>query len=94
LLRFLYSRFYHHPTLAAINQRSADCLSQLFELLLGHPHLLNPQFETRVKKDGVPRATCDNLACLTDRQVYSLHEKLIGGLPQLGGTRLEQTALL
>jgi dGTPase len=93
LLTFLYSRFYHHPALAAINRRSADCLIQLFELLVGHPHLLSPQFEMRVKKDGVPRATCDYLACLTDRQVYLQHQKFIGGLPALGTSRLEQPAL-
>ena len=94
LLTFLYSRFYHHPEIAAINRRSADCLTQLFELLIGHPHLLSPQFETRVKNDGVYRATCDYLACLTDRQVYIQHQKFIGGLPSLGNSRLEQPALL
>jgi dGTPase len=93
LLTFLYSRFYHHPALAAINRRSADCLVQLFEMLIGHPHLLSPQFETRVKNDGVPRATCDYLACLTDRQVYIQHQKFIGGLPSLETSRLEQPAL-
>jgi dGTPase len=93
LLTFLYSRFYHHPALAAINRRSADCLTQLFELFLGHPHLLDPQFEMRVKKDGVPRATCDHLACLTDRQVYIQHQKFVGGSPSMGISRLEQPAL-
>jgi dGTPase len=93
LLTFLYSRFYHHPALAAINRRSADCLVQLFELLIGHPHLLTPQFETRVKKDGLHRSTCDHLACLTDRQVYMQHQKFIGGLPSIENLRLQQPAL-
>ena len=93
LLTFLYTRFYHHPAIAAINRRSADCLVQLFELLVGHPHLLSPQFETRVKKDGVHRATCDYLACLTDRQVYLQHQKFIGGLPSIENLRLQQPAL-
>jgi dGTPase len=94
LLNFLYSRFYHHPTLAAVRHRSVDCLNQLFEMLVSHPHLLSPQFEVRVKNDGVYRATCDYLACLTDRQVYLQHQKFIGGLPSLETMRLEQTALL
>jgi dGTPase len=94
LLKFLYSRLYHHTTLAAINRRSVDCLNQLFELLVGHPHLLSPQFEVRVKKDGVHRATCDYLACLTDRLAYQQHQKFIGGLPTLDATRLEQPVLL
>ena len=94
LLTFLYSRLYHHPAIAAINRRSAEGLTQLFELLIGHPHLLSPQFETRVKKDGIHRATCDYLACLTDRQVYLQHQKLIGGLPSIDNVRLQQPALL
>ena len=94
LLTFLYSRFYHHPSLVAVRRRSVDCLNQLFELLVGHPHLLSPQFTTRVKNDGEYRATCDYLACLTDRQCYLQHERLIGGLPSLETVRLEQTALL
>jgi dGTPase len=69
-------------------------IAQLFDLLIGHPHLLSPQFETRVKKDGVHRATCDYLACLTDRQVYLQHQKLIGGLPSIDNVRLQQPALL
>ena len=94
LLKFLYSRFYQHPALNAVRRRSVDCLEQLFELLVGHPHLLSPQFEVRVKNDGVYRATCDYLACLTDRQVYIQHQKFIGGLPSLEAMRLQQPALL
>jgi len=95
LLNFLFSRFYHHPTVTgAIRRRSTDLLEQLFDLLVSHPHLLSPQFETRMKKDGVHRAACDELACLTDRQVYIQHRKFIGGLPTLEAMRLEQPALL
>jgi len=94
LLNFLFTRFYHHPTITVVRRRSVDCLEQLFELLVGHPHLLSPQFEMRMKKEGVHRAACDNLACLTDRQVYIQHQKFIGGLPTLDAMHLEQPALL
>jgi len=94
LLRFLYDRFYHHPDLIALRRRSVECLNQLFDLLVSHPHLLSPQFETRVKKDGVHRAACDYLACLTDRQAYAQHRKFIGGLPSLEVSCLKQSALL
>jgi dGTPase len=93
LLNFLFARFYHHPTITAVRRRSVDCLEQLFDLLVGHPHLLSPQFEMRMKKEGVYRAACDDLACLTDRQVYIQHQKFIGGLPSLEAKRLEQPAL-
>ncbi|HUB68613.1 MAG TPA: deoxyguanosinetriphosphate triphosphohydrolase [Candidatus Methylacidiphilales bacterium] len=94
LLKFLYERFYYHPDLLALRQRSVDCLNQLFDLLVGHPHLLSPQFEKRLKKDGVHRAVCDYLACLTDRQVYTQYRKFIGGPASLEISRLEQPALL
>jgi dGTPase len=94
LLQFLYSRFYHHASLVAVRRRLVDCLEQLFHLLVKHPHHLSPQFQTRLKNDGEYRATCDYLACMTDRQVFQLHQKLIGGLPSLEATRREQAALL
>jgi dGTPase len=94
LLKFLYDRFYHHPSLVSVRKRSVACLEQLFELLVKHPHLLSPQFQMRLKNDGEYRATCDYLACQTDRQVYLLHQKLIGGLPSIEAVRLEQAALL
>ncbi|MCE0484806.1 MAG: deoxyguanosinetriphosphate triphosphohydrolase [Methylacidiphilales bacterium] len=94
LLNFLYQRFYQHPTLTAVRRRSVDCLQQLFELLVGHPHLLSPQFSIRARKDGVHRATCDYLACLTDRQVYIQHRHLIGGESSIEASHLEQSALL
>lgn len=94
LLSFLYKRLYHNPALAAVRQRSVDYLTQLFELFISHPHLLSSQFEMRVKKDGVHRATCDYLACLTDRQVYVQHQKFIGGIPSLETSHLEQSAFL
>jgi dGTPase len=94
LLRFLYERFYHHPDLVALRRRSVECLNQLFELLVGHPHLLSPQFEMRVKKDGIHRAACDYLACLTDRQAAIQHQKFIGGLSTLEVSHLEQAAFL
>jgi dGTPase len=93
LLNFLYSRFYHHPAITSVRRRSIDCLEQLFELLVGHPHLLSAQFQGRLKKDGVYRATCDYLACLTDRQLYIQHKKFIGGLPTIEAMNLEQPAL-
>jgi dGTPase len=94
LLQFLYSRFYFHPSLNAVRRRSVDCLEQLFHLLVKHPQHLDEQFRTRIKNDGEYRATCDYLACQTDRQVYHLHKKLIGGLPTLEASHLEQGALL
>jgi dGTPase len=94
LLTFLYNRFYHHPSLTEVRRRSVDCLQQLFDLLVKHPHLLSPQFEMRVKNDGEYRATCDYLACQTDRQIYLLHQRLIGGTGSLEISRLEQAALL
>jgi dGTPase len=94
LRRFLYLEFYHHPSIQRANDRACVCLRQLFELLVGHPHLLGQQFGIRVKKDGLHRATCDYLACMTDRYALEQHRKLIGGRSALDETVLKQSALL
>ncbi len=93
LLRFLYSRLYHHTSIQKVNERSAECIRQLFRMLVGHPHLMAPRFELRIKKEGVHRAVCDFLACQTDRQILHLHGRYVGGTPSLEMSRLEQGAL-
>jgi dGTPase len=93
LLSFLYSRLYGHPALREINLRSVDYLQQLFRLLIGHPHLLSPRFEVRIKKNGLHRAICDFLACQTDRQIYILFRRFVGDPTTAATNRLEQAIL-
>lgn len=88
----LRHRLYYHPDLAEINRRSGRVLEQLFDVLLGHEHLLPPTFSVRIKKEGLPRAASDYLASLGDAAIHELHDKLVGD-DAIATTKLEQPAL-
>lgn len=88
----LQHRLYYHPDLADLNRKSARIMEQLFEVLLGHEHLLPQPFSVRIKKEGLPRAVSDYLASLGDTAVLELHEKLVGD-EAMSTTKLEQPAL-
>jgi dGTPase len=93
LLSFLRERFYHNPVVAEVNTRAVSCLQQLFALYLKHPHLLANSFQIRIKKDGVARATCDYLACMTDRFALQEYGKLIGEAPIIESVGVRQESL-
>jgi dGTPase len=95
LREFLDRRLYHHPEISNANQQACRCLEELFRLLVGHPHLLGAQYEVRVKKEGIERATCNYLAGMTDRYALEQHKRLIGGERQsLSAKKAEQPVLL
>ncbi|HSI85900.1 MAG: deoxyguanosinetriphosphate triphosphohydrolase [Candidatus Methylacidiphilales bacterium] len=93
LRRFLFNRFYLHPDIKKVNERVMLCLKQLFQLIVKHPHLLNQQFSTRIKKDGLYRATCDYLACMTDRCAMKQFEEVFGNADALAVATMEQPVL-
>ncbi|PTY05999.1 deoxyguanosinetriphosphate triphosphohydrolase [Verrucomicrobia bacterium LW23] len=93
LRRFLFNQFYHHDDIKKINERAMLCLRQLFQLIVKHPHLLSQQFNTRIKKDGLYRATCDYLACMTDRCAMKQFEEVFGNADALAVATMEQPVL-
>jgi len=88
----LQHRLYYHPDLADLNRKASRILEQLFEVLVGHDHLLPEQFSVRIKKDGLQRAVCDFLASQGDTALAELHERLVGD-EAIATTKLEQPAL-
>ncbi|MEM1058835.1 MAG: HD domain-containing protein [Verrucomicrobiota bacterium] len=88
----LQHRLYYHHDLADQNRRAARVMEQLFQVLLGHDHLLPDFFAVRIKKEGVHRAACDYLASLGDGAMWELHERLVGD-EAIATTKLEQPAL-
>lgn len=74
----LFHKFYRHPSIQAANEKACNCLRQLFETMVRNPHFLGTQFALRVKKEGIHRATCDYLACMTDRYAVQEYQRIFG----------------
>ncbi len=76
LRRFLYKRFYRHPTIATTNQEACHKIERLFQHFLKHPELLGSRYFSRIEVDGKHRAVCDYIAGMTDRYV-KLHDEAL-----------------
>lgn len=78
LRKFLYENLYHHPEVAAVNQRACEMLRAVFDAYLENPAMLGDD-ETRreqVRRDGLHRVVCDYLSGMTDRYLIECHKHL------------------
>lgn len=69
-------------------------LCDLFHHLSSRPQLLPEKLALRVKKDGVPRVTCDYLASLADQSLLALEAKLCPATKASEESSREQLSLL
>ena len=78
LEKFLYSQVYRHEHLIRVRGEAQARLKQMFERYCERPELLPPHFQARAKNVGVPRATGDYLAGMTDRFCDQQYQEMFG----------------
>jgi dGTPase len=77
LERFLFDNVYRHPGVLAQRTPAQRALGEMFRVLVAAPDKLPPKFRRLAERDGVPRATGDYLAGMTDRFAFEEHRRLI-----------------
>jgi dGTPase len=70
--RLLHERFYRHPRVRKMAKRAADTIAVLFERFVADPSRLEPPWRSWADEVGVPRAVCDRIASMTDREALDL----------------------
>jgi dGTPase len=78
LEEFLFEKVYRHPGVLAKRREAQQVLLESFKTLLANPDLLPAKFRRLAQREGLPRATGDYLAGMTDRFALQEHKKLIG----------------
>jgi dGTPase len=76
LERFLFDKVYRHPRVLAEREPAQRALREIFELLTNEPEKLPAKFRRLAELEGVPRATGDYLAGMTDRFALDEHQRL------------------
>jgi dGTPase len=76
LEQFLFDNVYRHPGVLAKRRPAQHALREMFEAFVSQPNLLPPKFQRLAQEDGVPRATSDYLAGMTDRFAVEEHTRL------------------
>lgn len=83
LKRWMYANLYHHPAQAAAADGAGRVTGAVVAALLADPRALGPDRADRLPEDPVWRArhVGDYVAGMTDRFALSLHERLVGPVP-------------
>jgi dGTPase len=73
---FLFDNVYRHPGVLAKRRTAQQALRETFEVLVNAPKQLPAKFQRLAQSEGVPRATGDYLAGMTDRFAFEVHRRL------------------
>jgi len=76
LEQFLFDKVYRHPRVLAEREPAQRALREMFTLLVKEPEKLPAKFRRLAEGEGVPRATGDYLAGMTDRFAMDEHQRL------------------
>lgn len=79
LERFLFERVYRHPDVLTKRGEAQRLLREMFHALANNPGGLPVKFRRLADRDGVPRATGDYLAGMTDRFAFEQYQRLTAG---------------
>ncbi len=81
LKRFLYENLYEHPRVAAVSDRAAQAIRDLFAIYRKDTSLLPRHIRARFELDGEARAVADYVAGMTDRYALDERARLRAGGP-------------
>ncbi len=73
---FLFDFFYSHYRVARMQEKAKRFLTRLFTEYEKNPRSLPPEVQQSATKEGYPRAICDYIASMTDRQAQGEYLKL------------------
>ncbi len=83
LKRFLRKELYQHYRVRRMSTKAARIIKSLFDIFMGDPHLLPPEYDSKVslleKSDGTvgkARVVADYIAGMTDRYAIGEFERL------------------
>jgi len=80
LKKFLFERFYRHPTLVDMNALARKVITDLFDAYLADSSLLNEKFRLLCDTEPPRTVVKDYIAGMTDRFALQEHKRIMGGL--------------
>jgi dGTPase len=76
LKKFLREQLYRHYQVVRMTTKAQRVIRDLFTAFVSEPRLLPPQYQASAAADGLPRATADYVAGMTDRYAIKEHQRL------------------
>lgn len=79
LQRLLFERVYRHPLVLEQREYAGGALREMFAAVLAEPARLPAKYHGVAEREGLPRATADFLAAMTDRFALEEYDHLPRG---------------
>ncbi len=76
LRAFLFENLYHHPSVAAANERGRTLIHRLFAHYLAHPDDVGSTYRERFDDEGPHRCIADYISGMTDRYILTEAQRL------------------
>ena len=76
LKSFLRDNLYHHYQVLRMTTKARLIIRDLFGAFVSDARLLPPQYQVMEAAEGLPRATADYIAGMTDRYAMKEHRRL------------------
>ena len=73
---FLFENVYKSPIAKGEEGKAEEMLEKLYEYFYKNPDRLPEEHKLTAEEEGVGRAVCDYIACMTDRYAVNLYKKL------------------
>lgn len=73
---FLYENVYKNPIAKGEEGKAEEMLEKLYDFFYKNPERLPLEYRKTVDEEGVGRAVCDYIACMTDRYAVNLYKQL------------------
>lgn len=73
---FLYENVYKSPIAKGEEGKAEEMLEKLYDHFYKNPDRLPEEHKATAEEEGVARAVCDYIACMTDRYAVNLYKKL------------------
>jgi dGTPase len=75
--RWLFARFYSHWKVARMQETAKRFLRTVFQSYVENPRTLPPDVAERRETEGLPRAVCDMVASMTDRELHGEYRRIV-----------------
>lgn len=76
LHEFLYENVYRNPIAKGEEGKAEELLEKLYDYFIKHPEEMPDEHRNTAEIEGVDRAVCDHISCMTDRYALNLYKKL------------------
>lgn len=73
---FLFENVYKNPIAKGEEGKAEEMLERLYDYFIHNPDRLPKEYQMTADEEGIPRAICDYIACMTDRYAVNLYKQL------------------